>query len=278
MIFPSWQDTFLALHAARTVEELRALLITPHGIKSSTAWDEAFILFRRFHANEPEGAAITALLLCTDHRWRKAAHHLIHRLADSDLLAPEDLNLLTVSFVHHEVTVTTNSHGDVRRSVWPPLRRWAAAQTVTNDGTAWQPLLDRARTEPSGHGAALAAGVMDAAAAIPPDERTRAIEDGLNWGSGIVRLAALPALANLAGEHAALQHAQNDPNDKVRRWSPNTTSPAPKPTHRTPGPPATGTAGSQQTLFDATDPPPHPTRTAPQACAPQRPATPPASA
>jgi len=192
VIFPSWQDTFLALHAADTVDELWALLITPHGIKSSTAWDEAFILFRRFHTNEPEGAAITALLLCTDHRWRKAAHHLIHRLADSDLLTAEDLNLLTVGFVHHEVTVTTTSHGDVRRSVWPPLRRWAAARMVTNDGTAWQSLLYMARTEPSRESAALAAGVMDAVAAIPPDERMRAIEQGLNWGSGIVRLAALP--------------------------------------------------------------------------------------
>lgn len=254
MIFPSWQATFLALHSADTVDELWALLITPHGIKSSTVWDEAFILFRRFHAHDPDGAAITALLLCTDHRWRKAAHHLIHRLADSDLLTAEDLNLLTVGFVHNEVTVPTISHGDVRRSVWPPLRRWAAARTVTNDGTAWQPLLHLARTEPSRDSAALAAGVMDAATAIPTDDRMRAIEEGLNWGSGIVRLAALPALANLAGEQAALQRAQDDPNDKVRRWSPNTATPAPEPAHRTPGPPAAGTAGSlQQTLFDATE-------------------------
>ena len=211
MILPSWQETFLALHLANTVDELWALLITPHGIKSSTAWDDAFILFRRFHANDPDGAAITALLLCSDHRWRKAAHHLIHRLADSDLLTAQDLNLLTVGFVHHEVTVTTISHGDVRRSVWPPLRRWAAARMVTNDGTAWQPLLHMARTEPSRDSAALAAGVMDAAAAIPPDERMRAIEEGLNWGSGIVRLAALPGLANLAGEHVALQRALSFP-------------------------------------------------------------------
>lgn len=126
---------------------------------------------------------------------------------------------------------------------------------MTNDGTAWQSLLDMARTEPSRESAALAAGVMDAAATIPPDERMRAIEQGLNWGSGIVRLAALPGLANLAGEHAALQRAQDDPNDKVRRWSPNTANPAPEPAHRTPGPPATGTAGSQQTLFDAAEAP-----------------------
>ena len=103
---------------------------------------------------------------------------------------------------------------------------------MTNDGTAWQPLLDRARTEPSRDSAALAAGLMDAATAIPPDERMRAIEEGLNWGSGIVRLAALPALANLAGEPAALQRAQDDPNDKVRRWSPNTANPAPEPAPR----------------------------------------------
>ncbi|MDH4075252.1 MAG: hypothetical protein OEW29_04880, partial [Acidimicrobiia bacterium] len=113
MISPSWQDAFLALHSARTVEELWALLITPHGIKSSTAWDEALILFRRFHADDADGALITALLLCTDHRWRKAAHHLIHRLADPDLLSAEDLDVLATELVRREVTLTTVSRGTV---------------------------------------------------------------------------------------------------------------------------------------------------------------------
>ncbi|MCP4087809.1 MAG: hypothetical protein GY745_22605, partial [Actinomycetia bacterium] len=49
MIYPSWQDTFVALHGAETAGELWGVLITPHGIKSSTAWDEAFVLFRRVH-------------------------------------------------------------------------------------------------------------------------------------------------------------------------------------------------------------------------------------
>jgi hypothetical protein len=252
VILPSWQDTFLALHAARTVEELWALLITPHGIKSSTAWDEAFILFRRFHVDDADGAVITALLLCTDHRWRKAAHHLIHRLADSDLLSADDLDGLAAEFVRREVTLTTVSHGAVRRTVWPPLRRWAAARLVTNDPSAWQALLHTARAEPSRDGAALAAGVMDVAAVIPVEERMRAIEDGLNWGSGIVRLAALPGLASLVGEHAALQRAQDDRNDKVRRWSPSSAHPAHEPAEGRPGPAAASKAehgSNQPTLF-----------------------------
>jgi len=50
VIFPSWQDTFLALHSADTVDELWALLITPHGIKSSTALERFDWILRRVGA------------------------------------------------------------------------------------------------------------------------------------------------------------------------------------------------------------------------------------
>lgn len=68
--FPSWQETFLALHRAATLEELRTVLLVPHSNRSSSAWEEPFALFRRFHADDAEHAAITVALLCTDHRWR----------------------------------------------------------------------------------------------------------------------------------------------------------------------------------------------------------------
>ncbi len=221
MIYPSWQDTFVALHGATTTDELWAVLIAPHGIKSSTAWEEAFVLFRRFHNDNGEGAVVTALLLCTDHRWRKAAHLLIQRLAASGLLSDEDLDALAAEFEGRQVTVTTVNGQSLGRLVWPPLRRWAAAWLVDNDGSAWRSLLAQASTEPSRDGAALAAGVMDAAEAIPADQQMTAIEEGLEWGSGIVRLAALPSLARLAGDEAAIRRARDDPNEKVRRWSPS---------------------------------------------------------
>ena len=75
--FPSWQETFLALHRAATLEELWTVLLGPHGIRSSSAWEEPFALFRRFHADDSEHAATTVALLCTDHRWRKGTNRLI---------------------------------------------------------------------------------------------------------------------------------------------------------------------------------------------------------
>ena len=80
--FPSWQDTFLALHRAATLEELWTVLLGPHGIRSSSAWEEPFALFRRFHADDSEHAATTAALLCTDHRWRKGNNRLIEHSPD----------------------------------------------------------------------------------------------------------------------------------------------------------------------------------------------------
>lgn len=253
MIYPSRQDTLVALHAAKTTDELWAVLVTPHGINSSAAWDEAFVLFRRFHKHNGEGAALTAVLLCTDHRWRRAAHLLIRRLADSGLLTDEDLDALAEQFTSREVTVTTVSGRSLSQPVWPPLRRWAAARLVNNDGSAWRSLLDQATAEPSRDGAALAAGVMDAAKAIPLDQQLTATEEGLVWGSGIVRLAALPALARVVGDEAAIRRAQDDPNVKVRRWSPGSVdtgkNPAPD-TERASGTGAGDHGSRQPSLFD----------------------------
>jgi hypothetical protein len=68
VIVPSWQETFLDLHETQTPEELWIVLLVPHGIRSSSTWDEPYFLFHRFHDEDPTDAPTTALLLCTDHR------------------------------------------------------------------------------------------------------------------------------------------------------------------------------------------------------------------
>jgi hypothetical protein len=63
MTAPGWLDTFHHdLHAASSVEELWGVLLSWHGIRSSTQWEEPYALFRRFHAEEPSGAVLTAAL------------------------------------------------------------------------------------------------------------------------------------------------------------------------------------------------------------------------
>jgi len=235
MIFPSWQETFVALHKAQTCEELWGVLLVDHGIRTSSAWEEPYILFSRFHRDDSDNAAVTALLLCTDTRWRTAAHRLIRRLADSDMLGNAALDDLASRFLDSEVTVLAVSGPDegsainaisyasrevvVHRPVWPPLRRWAAARQVRRDPVRWRDLLDLARSAPSDHATAIAAGVMEAADLIPASARPEALEQGMEWGSGTVRLAALPGYGQLHGGEAARRRASQDPSAKVRKWA-----------------------------------------------------------
>ncbi len=244
MSVPTWQETFLDLHSASTLDELWSTLLAWHGIGSSTQWEEPFILFRRFHADNPDGAIVTAALLCTDLRWRKASHHLVVRLVESRVLTDADQHQLAEWFVAAslaveiaaqtfdgpEVALAGEPHGGdvdrpprtdegseiseivvMSRGIWPPLRRWAAARLVREDPGRWRGLLDSTTDLSSGDAAALAAGVMDAAEHIPGDERSLAAAAGLDSGSGIVRLAALPALAALEGPDAALARVCSRP-------------------------------------------------------------------
>jgi len=249
---PEWFETFLDLHAVSRVEDLWDVLVSWHGIRSSTQWHEAYALFRRFHAEEPAGAVVTAALLCTDTRWRKASHHLVERIAGSGRLTGAAQQQLAEWFVapsfdvevgvevrepdrpesptaeragggeerRRRMTVAVAEVHAVERPIWPPLRRWAAAHLVADDPNRWRGLLVDAAAMPSRDAAALAAGIMDAAEHIPPSERSEVVAAGLGSGSGVVRLAALPALAALEGPEAALARAAADSSVKVRAWTP----------------------------------------------------------
>jgi hypothetical protein len=263
---PTSFETFQDLHRASTVAELWSVLLSWHGIRSSTQWEEPYVLFLRFHAAEPEGAIVTAALLCTDHRWRKASHHLIVRILESGVLTGADEQQLAEWFVagdgfaveaevfdRDQLAGSCGDHGVVvvKRPVWPPLRRWAAARLIVGDPSRWRGLLGAVEMMPSPDAAALAAGIMDAAAHIPREERPTAVATGLDSGSGIVRLAALPGFAALEGNEAALARAALDPSEKVRAWRPTASSdgdPAAPSTPVVTGPPATETAG-QDRLF-----------------------------
>ena len=300
VIVPSWQETFLDLHEAQTPEELWIVLLVPHGIRSSSVWEEPYLLFRRFHLEDPTDAATTALLLCTDHRWRKAAHQLIHELADSGLLDGPTLDQLAEWFVTADLEVSVPPHlfvgapvvftasrtddatltvelprpeqvpprsrrrrdadlVSVPRSVWPPLRRWAAARHLRSATASWRDLVDIAAELPSRDATMILAGVMDAADTIAEVDRAVAVEVGLTSGSGIVRFAALTALAVLEGPDVAKARAATDPSEKVRAWAKRTPPPNPLALREQPDadtshqPPDAGESpprcGDQPTLF-----------------------------
>ena len=252
VIVPSWDETLLDLHRAETVVELWSVLVVWHGIRSCAAWEEPYALFRRFHESEPNGAVVTAALLCTDHRWRKGSHLLVEHLADSGLIDEDDLGQLAEWFLGDQLLVplpagmfdgieimladdpdgntrpvganAPSAHDDdmepiIARPIWPPLRRWAANRVVGHAPERWRALLNSSRSLPSRDGVAIAAGVMDAAASIPQPERAEALGAGLEWGSGTVRLAALPGFSDLRGIEDARARAAGDASAKVRAWT-----------------------------------------------------------
>lgn len=164
-----WVDTFDDLQSASTVEELWAVLLVWHGTRSSM-WDEPYLLFMRFHRHDLTNADMTAALLCTDHRWRNAAHHLIDRLAVSGVLDDMQVDVLADWFCGEafESSIETpdgrrpDGASTVRRPIWLPLRRWAARRQVERHPERWRDVADAAATLPSRDAAATVAGVMDA--------------------------------------------------------------------------------------------------------------------
>jgi hypothetical protein len=267
-MFPSWQETMVELHRAESVEQLWMVLVTPHGIRSSAMWEEPYGLFRHFHENDPKNSEMTAALLCTDHRWRRGTHLLIEHLTRSGLLSDTAMDQMARWFLEDDLVVTAELDVDedtppldasdggllVQRGIWPPLRRWAAARVVSRDPSQWRMVLDRAQGLAARDAAAVAAGVMDMAGRIPPAERDEALEVGLGWRSGIVRLAALPALAEFSGRDIALARAAGDPSAKVRAWATSRAAPQTQADEdridrgEAPAPSESGSAG-QDSLF-----------------------------
>ena len=206
------------------------MLLEWHGARGSSAWEEPYLLFIRFHRHDSTNADMTAALLCTDYRWRNAAHHLIARLTASGVLDGGQLDELADWFSTEafEISLETSDTGHrdrasiVQRPIWPPLRRWAAQHEVARHPERWRDVIKASTALPARDAAATVAGVMDAADHVPPGQHAELAEVGLNHGSGVVRLTALPILAATSGTDAAIAVAQRDPSAKVRAWKPDT--------------------------------------------------------
>src|SRR2546427_7857885 len=162
MEWPSALQDLGALWLAESPEELWRALVLGGGLgASSNHWD-AGLLFRHHHGDGQPGALDTALLLCTDLRWRRATAGLIAEIAGSGLLNQDELAVLAESFLNEavvweapeawteggciEIVLCESADDDddggpgqeesspgplwVRRAVQPPLRRGAAAELL----------------------------------------------------------------------------------------------------------------------------------------------------
>ncbi len=124
------------LYEAEQPEDLWRVLVMGAHRRSSTHHWEAAALFRKHHQDRRDGAVDTALLLCTDARWRRCTGKLLAAIVGSGLLDDGQLDELAEQllwpdrYVHHAPVAWTGF-----RSVTIPLdQAIAIGALVPDDG------------------------------------------------------------------------------------------------------------------------------------------------
>src|SRR5438045_1056131 len=120
---PKCGETFHDLQSAATVEALWGVLVAWHGIRGSSGWDEPYRLFMRFHRHDSTNSEVTAVLLCTDYRWRNANRILIDHLAVSGVLDDERLDALADWFGGEACEISIEAPHAQRQDGAPTVRR-----------------------------------------------------------------------------------------------------------------------------------------------------------
>jgi hypothetical protein len=241
------------LGTASDPEGLWRVLVLQPGRSTTDHW-LAVRLFRRHHADGTPGALTTALLLCTDGRWDRCTARLIAEIADASVLSEDDLDELAASFLWSDrlrfeypvswigtdwvsIDVTGGEGGVSRpvvhldpatpvpteRSIPPPLRRWSTRWVLRADPGSFAAIRDRAAELGTRDGSAVMSGMLDAVEVLSHDVASQAIDLGLGWPQGSVRLLALDLLAVVDPEGAG-RRAAADPDAKVRNWTPRRAS------------------------------------------------------
>lgn len=247
-------DDFVELWTAENAEALWKALTLRQSLSGAHPF-EALGLFRRHHENGEDGAVTTALLLCTASRWGRDTARLIVGLVDTAILGDADLDELASTFLWSDRfrfeyparwigtewisidlegpegpvsipigRVDPDSTVPIERDIAPPLRRWAAARVLRTDPRTLDKLRARAAELGPIDGGAIVSGLLGAVEVLDASKARRAIELGLGWPRGSVRLLALDVLAAIDPEDAS-RRAAIDPDRKVRAWSPARLSP-----------------------------------------------------
>jgi len=239
-------DEWAELWGAETPQELWKVLV--RGCRQRTPnHPEATSLFRKHHGEGQDGAYDSALLICTHRRWERCTARVIADITASGLLGEEDLNRLAHTFLWEdtvpydyparwvgskllEIDTESGKSRVVRvppdtplrheAPVQPPLRRCAAARTLTRRPGHFEAVLDRARSLDPPSGAAVVKGMLDAIDSLGPEGGAAALDVGLSWPLGSVRLQALKLLAARQGPEPAVRRAAVDPDAGVRAWVP----------------------------------------------------------
>ena len=203
--------------------------------------------FRRLHRGGEPGGFDSALLLCTDWRWRRVSAKVISGLVDSGILADADQDRLADLLLWQEqvryrhpfwwlgttllecsldsteptrtVHVDPNTPTTAHRHVWPPLRTWAAGRVLGRHRVSAGDVLEHARSLPVHDAAAVVTGAVRVADNLNEDQARTVLDAALAWGHKAPRKAALEMLL-VAGENDLVQTlTDNDPDASIRRWA-----------------------------------------------------------
>lgn len=230
----------VALYGADTPEALQRVLLIP-GRRVETNCHDAVVAFRHAYGEDDTGLLECALLACTGPQWKNVGRPLLEALVDHEVLDDGHLGVLALIFLEADSVAVTapgawladhyaqvrdgelhpldpDKTYSLRRPIGAQLRRWAARESVHQRDDIG-PVLARALTLDSRHGAAVILGLLDATDRLDPEAAAGVLDIGLDWPSPSVRLPALRRLA-AAGRHAeALQRAEGDRAARIRRWA-----------------------------------------------------------
>lgn len=266
----------MPLLSAGNADALHQLLVLHQPIRREADATVPMYLLGKHHETEPSTSVVTAMLLLTDRRWRDGSGRLVRRIEQSGFVAPDELDLLGHAYVAADAYVfwrvpdewlgtfvveidldaaddagaAPNDLGDddapvvARREIFSPLRRWAAERLVRRGLMSWSHVYARARALDSRGGAALMAGLLDAADELGGPVRRLVVDVAVGWPHKDVRKAGLTLLAACGGAEAAHDRAVRDPNAQIRAWAASLLDDAPE----TPvgGPGGAGDRGSRQ--------------------------------
>ncbi len=233
---------------APDAQQLWRLLVTATGGREQ-APSVAIDTFQRLHdAGQPQPVD-SALLLCTDWRWRRTSARVLagilatgilddeqqDRLAE-ELLWPDkaryvyplgwlgstfiEIDLPSVSSAPRQRTVHADPKTPVtaERHVWPPLRSWAAERVLARHRAAPTDVLARARELPARDGAAAVTGAVHAADELDPEQARTIVDAALRWGHKTPRKAALEQLTTWGEHDRAHALAADDADAAIRAW------------------------------------------------------------
>lgn len=253
-------EEFFDLWTAETADDLRRILVLYPPVRRTADAFEPYLLLSKHHKLDPAGAAVTAMLMVTDVRWRDGAGRLIRQVEQSGIVDDGALDLLAEAFLAAEDAlyweVPDEWFGDeiviaideadqeivekegedddrptvARRTVHPPLRRWAAGRLVGPRPERWADVFERAGHVDVRAAAATLSGLLDVIADLPTATQEFLIDRAIRWPNQAVRRQGIGLVAERKGPEAAHAIASADPSAGVRAWAASLIEPPPQPT------------------------------------------------